>query len=151
MILFVFEGEKPEMPIFKTLECLFFPNKGKGIECCFGQNIYRLYSLMKPTDKEFEKDIVAALQQELESRNDSTLADFVYDDFSEICLFFDYDFQNTQLPPDELDRRVGELLAFFNNDSENIKMYISYPMAEAIRAARKKRVGQAGNCGGAEP
>lgn len=57
--------------------------------------------------------------------------------FSEIFLFFDYDFQNKNLPAKELDRQVKNMLGFFNDETENGKLYINYPMVEAIKCTNE--------------
>ncbi len=137
MILFVFEGKNPETPIFKTLEYLYFPNKLDSIICCFKQNIYELYRRMKSDDGGFEEDIISVIRDKLGNSNDNPLRGFDNDAFSEVYLFFDYDFQNSQLPLDELNKRVNELLEFFTNDSENTRLYISYPMVESIRCTNE--------------
>jgi len=50
-------------------------------------------------------------------------------DFAEIYLFFDYD-GHSSLADDE---KLRELLYFFNQETENGKLYISYPMVEALK------------------
>ena len=54
-------------------------------------------------------------------------------DISEIFLFFDYDFQNSQLSLEEINRRVEEMLTLFDDETDNGKLYINYPMIESIR------------------
>ena len=140
MILFVFEGER-ERRIFKTLEYLYFPNKLDSIKCCFGYSIYELYRLMRSDDDSgFVEDIVSVIRDKLANRSDNPLRGVEnVSDFSEIYLFFDYDFQNKNLPPDELNRQIEELFKFFNDDyhDENISLYINYPMVESIRCTGK--------------
>jgi hypothetical protein len=90
MILFVFEGAEREPRIFKTLERLFF-GKEERLVCSFGNNIYELYRQLRAFDG--EGDIVSILRE-----NNAQLPSGVKSsDFSEIYLFFDYDFQNTNL------------------------------------------------------
>ena len=48
-------------------------------------------------------------------------------DFSEIYLFFDYDFQNTNLTLEEMNRRLQEMLEMFDDETDNGKLYINYP------------------------
>ncbi len=53
-------------------------------------------------------------------------------DFSEIYLFFDYDFQNTNLSLGEMNDHLRELLEMFNNETDNGKLFVSYPMVESL-------------------
>ncbi len=62
-------------------------------------------------------------------KNKETLQDFVRTDFAEIYLFFDYDPHASNAD----DSKIYELLTFFNEETENGKLYLSFPMLEAIR------------------
>lgn len=53
-------------------------------------------------------------------------------DFSEIYLFFDYDFQNTNLSLAEMNERLQEMLVLFDDETDNGKLYVSYPMVESL-------------------
>ena len=55
-----------------------------------------------------------------------------------IGAFFDYDFQNSQLSLYEINRRVEEMLKLFDDETDNGKLYINYPMIESIRYTRDK-------------
>ena len=125
MILFVFEGAEREPRIFKTLESLFF-GKEERLVCSFGNNIYELYRQLRAFDG--EGDIVSILRE-----NNAQLPSGVKSsDFSEIYLFFDYDFQNTNLNLEEMNERLREMLELFDNETDNGKLYISYPMVESL-------------------
>jgi hypothetical protein len=125
MILFVFEGAEREPRIFKTLERLFF-GKEERLVCSFGNNIYELYRQLRAFDG--EGDIVSILRE-----NNAQLPSGVKSsDFSEIYLFFDYDFQNTNLNLEEMNERLREMLELFDNETDNVKLYISYPMVESL-------------------
>ena len=71
-------------------------------------------------------------------RGDRTLDGMRNSDISEIFLFFDYDFQNSQLSLDEINRRVEKMLTLFDDETDNGKLYINYPMIESIRYTRDK-------------
>lgn len=62
---------------------------------------------------------------------------FVYDsseDFSSIYLFFDHDaHSHSEMKYDEYSKMIEELLIHFNNETENGKLFISYPMVEALK------------------
>lgn len=125
MILFVFEGAEREPRVFKTLERLFF-GKGERFVCSFGNNIYELYRQLKAFDG--DGDIVSILRE-----NNAQLPPGVKSsDFSEIYLFFDYDFQNTNLTLAEMNERLQEMLEMFDDETNNGKLYISYPMVESL-------------------
>ena len=109
MILFVFEGDEREPRLYRTLERLYFPKKNDNIICSFGNNIYDLYNELQEYDG--DGDIVALMRERLADRGDATLDGIRNSDISEIFLFFDYDFQNSQLSLEEINRRVEEMLA----------------------------------------
>ncbi len=125
MILFVLEGAEREPRVFRTLERLFF-GQGERIVCSFGNNIYELYRQLQELDG--DGDIVSILRE-----NHADLPEGVKtSDFSEIYLFFDYDFQNENLTLEEMNQRLREMLAVFNDETDNGKLYVSYPMVESL-------------------
>ena len=135
MILFVFEGKRREPDIFRTLEYLFFP-KGQTIVCSFGNNIYELYRQLKALGG--GGDIVSILREKYENSPDSPFSpDTKSSDFSEIFLFFDYDFQNRNLTMEQMNRQISEMLDLFNDETDNGQLYINYPMIEAIRYTKE--------------
>lgn len=136
MILFIFEGKKTEPNIFKTIEKLYFQNPNEQKICCFGYNIYELYRLMN--DSDFTENIISVIRQKTASRNDNSIPDDAdISDFSEVFLFFDYDFQNSNLPLYELNVEIKEMLEFFSDETENGKLYINYPMVESIKCTNE--------------
>lgn len=130
MILFVFEGDEREPRLYRTLERLYFPKANDNIICSFGNNIYDLYNELQ--EYEGDGDIVSLMRERLADRGDSTLDGVRSSDISEIFLFFDYDFQNSQLALDEINSRVEEMLMLFDDETDNGKLYINYPMIESI-------------------
>lgn len=135
MILFVFEGDEREPRLYRTLERLYFPKQNENIICSFGNNIYDLYNELQEYDG--DGDIVALMRERLADRGDATLDGIRNSDISEIFLFFDYDFQNSQLSLDEINRRVEEMLILFDDETDNGKLYINYPMIESIRYTKE--------------
>lgn len=135
MILFVFEGDEREPHIYKTIEKLYFQRVNDNIICSFGNNIYELYNKM--IELNGDGDIVSVLKERLTKVGDNTLDGIKSSDFSEIYLFFDYDFQNSQLPLDEINHRVDEMLSLFNEETDSGKLYINYPMIESIRYVKE--------------
>ena len=131
MILFVFEGHKREPELFRAIETLFFKDS-QHIVCSFGNNIYELYQQLKDLDG--SGDMVSLLRERYDGRPDSPFSEeSKSSDFSEICLIFDYDFHNRNISLNEMNSRISEMLDMFGNETENGKLYINYPMVEAIR------------------
>lgn len=131
MILFVFEGAKREPDLFRAIETLFFQDK-QSIVCSFGNNIYELYNELQ--SYEGDGDIVSILKERYQGQADSPFKDDLRSsDFSEIYLIFDYDFQNKNLPLEDMNSQIEEMLALFNDETDNGRLYINYPMVEAIR------------------
>lgn len=134
MILFVFEGEERERQIFKTIEYLFFQGRD-SIVCSFGNNIYELYRQLKEMDG---GDIVSVLRENNSASSDSPFSgNERTSDFSEIFLFFDYDFQNKNLTLEEMNSQLAEMLEMFGDETDNGKLYINYPMVEALQHTKR--------------
>lgn len=136
MILFIFEGKKCEPRLFETLKHLFFQKETEPFVCTYNSNIYSLYSKLKEYDI-FENVVasgntVAILNEILQRNGDDTLSGILDVDVSEIFLFFDYDFQESRLTLEENNRHIGEMLAYFNDETANGKLYINYPMVESV-------------------
>lgn len=131
MILFVFEGAKREPDLFGAIETLFFQDK-QSIVCSFGNNIYELYNELQ--SYEGDGDIVSILKERYQGQANSPFKDDLRSsDFSEIYLIFDYDFQNKNLPLEVMNSQIEEMLALFNDETDNGRLYINYPMVESIR------------------
>ena len=137
MILFIFEGKKREPQLFKTLEYLFFSNRNEeAIVYSFGNNVYELYTQMLGLDG--AGSIVSILREKSKNEKNNPLSNFSNtSDFSEIYLFFDYDFQNSNFSLPEMNERLEKMLDFFDNETDNGKLYINYPMIESIRCTEK--------------
>jgi hypothetical protein len=125
MILFVFEGAEREPRIFRTLERLFF-GQGERIVCSFENNIYEVYRQLKELGG--DGDVVSILRE----NNAQLPLGVKSSDFSEIYLFFDYDFQNTNLTLVEMNEQLQEMLEMFDDETDNGKLYVSYPMVESL-------------------
>lgn len=138
MILFVFEGERREPIIFKTINSLYFQRKEQSIVCSFGNNIYKLYIAMKALDG--DGDIVALMSEILKNKPSNPLTGYNrVSDFSEVYLFFDYDLHDeaTRMTIDEKNSVLRDMLAFFDNETGNGKLYVNYPMVESIRYTKE--------------
>ncbi|WP_050008087.1 hypothetical protein [Butyrivibrio sp. WCE2006] len=131
-ILFVVEGAVREMGIVDNIRNVFFKKSQiKIIPIPASKNIYMLWKILK--NDEFETDIIEVLKEDA-SVDTSEIEDMERDDFSEVYLFFDYDGHQNNLNDNEAESDViEEMLRTFDNETEAGKLYISYPMVEALR------------------
>lgn len=131
-IAIIYEGEKTERLIFNSLISNFWGihNEVVVIDFPAGQNIYMLWKKLK-TDN-YDTDIIEVLREYNKTAKEK-LEGYKRDDFSEVYLFFDYDGQAYQ----NGDSIIQEMLAVFQDETELGKLYISYPMAEALRDISK--------------
>ena len=129
--LFIFEGVKTEDKLVEKLECNFLGNR-HAIKCVFDAEIYQLYRTIKD-ENVFSIDIVSLLKERT-VENAKILKDYNRDSFAYIYLFFDYDAHST-LADDE---KIKVMLSFFNDETSEGMLYISYPMVEAIRHYKDK-------------
>lgn len=125
MILFIFEGERREVMLFKSIELLFFPRPNENIVCSFGNNIYELYRQMQNLGE--GADIVGLLKE-----NGSFDIDSDMSDFSDVFLFFDLDIHNQNQSIETSKQQLKEMLDYFDNETENGRLYVNYPMIESI-------------------
>lgn len=139
-IAFIVEGAKTEPQIFTNVNQIFFKEYEIVpliLPSC--TNIYTLWRNLKDDDDldiiEVVKEMICS-QKTIKGKKQKFKDIMLYDkrDFSEIYLFFDYDGQNNNLPKGQDNYLVlKELLDYFDNETENGKLYFSYPMIEAIK------------------
>lgn len=145
MILFVFEGQKREPALFRSLERVILPESNERIICSYGNNIHALYQTMTQNGKADEDeylDLVSILRERAFSDPDNPLNQISSSsDISEIYLFFDYDIHHQSRDRnstiEDNTAHIEKMLAFFDNETENGKLFISYPMIEAILYTKK--------------
>jgi len=129
-ILLVFEGEKIEGQIFNSIERIFFPasNGRQIIRSSFKAEIYQLWNKIKD---DADLDIVEVLKQE----PDSDIKNLARKDVSEVHLFFDHDghSHSDTMSIQDYNEMINKLLNTFNNEFEQGKLWLSYPMTEAIK------------------
>lgn len=123
-VLFVFEGEKTEEQIVSSLQ-VFFLQENTTIKCVYGAEIYQIYQAIK-ADEDLD---TFNLLRERSVQNKEVLDGFTREDFAEIYLFFDYDGHSSLAD----DNKLEELLAFFDEETDKGKLYVSYPMVEALK------------------
>jgi hypothetical protein len=122
-ILFIFEGNSTEKQIADNLT-KYYVNENTNIQCAFCADIYQLYSKICADD---DLDTFTILKNR--NQNKAILSKYKRSDFAEIYMFFDYDGH----APNSDDDAIKDLLAFFNEETDTGKLYISYPMVEAIK------------------
>lgn len=129
--VFVLEGESKEDTIINMMSNCFFSSENHIIiNLPVSQNIYMLYLTLKKYD--FEIDFIELLRSEIASA-EKALQGIKRQQIDQIYMFFDYDPQQKNLPNilDPYDV-LREMLGFFSDETDQGKLYLSYPMAEAI-------------------
>ena len=127
-ILCVVEGEATEPKILKKLNAEFIARNSDFIS--IGTNIYHMYHKYTKEREEVGDEIDMFIFLKKFDKND-VLKDKSKRDFRAIYLFMDLD-RHEPLSSRYLDC-VPEMLNLFNNETENGKLYISYPMVEAFK------------------
>ena len=131
IILLVFEGEKTEVNIFNSLKNEFSTSESSTVlHATYNTSIYQLWKQLK--DDPY-LDIVEILRDRSEE-NKSTLEGIGRDDVSQVYLFFDYDGHTKNASDDAIEN----MLTHFNEETEYGKLYISYPMVEALKDLNDK-------------
>lgn len=124
-ILLVFEGEKTEKIIWDSLNRFYLTDIPNTIICSiYAGEIYSLYHKMK---NDPDLDIFSLLKENLKNR--ISLASISKDMVSEVFLFFDYDGHASAAD----DEKLKLMLSHFDEETGNGRLYISYPMVEAIK------------------
>lgn len=131
-IAFVVEGDVREQDVVSSLKNTFFKNPSNLEIISFpaGQNIYMLWKCLM--EDEFATDIIE-LVRDYNSNAKAILEGLDRDSFSEVYLFFDYDGHHNNLEADVDEDVLERMLATFDNETENGKLYVNYPMVESLR------------------
>lgn len=141
---FIVEGEAREPLIIDNISKIFLTHGNfKIITLPAGLNIYMLWKKLKEDD--FDTDIMEVLRENREELAEQ-LAGLSRDDFSEVYLFFDYDGHQNNLGAGDEEDVLDQMLFCFDNETENGKLYISYPMVEALRDFEPGVCGNKDNC-----
>jgi len=126
IVLLVFEGARTEPQILKNLNEHYFKDGANTvIHATFDTHIYTLWDKVKEDEDQDLLEIIRGIND----KKRAELAEISRDDVSQIFLFFDYDGH----VPEASDEVIGKMLAHFNEETENGKLYISYPMVEALK------------------
>lgn len=127
-ILFICEGEETERKFCNLIiDRYFIDNKKPKEYVAFGANIYSLYDEMS---KDRDLDIIELIREKAKLKKDmATYEKLTMDGFDEVYLIFDYDFHAPQYSFE----KILEMAEFFDNETENGKLYINYPMMESFK------------------
>lgn len=126
IILFVFEGAKTEVQVYESLKLHFSKiNPKTHIHATFGTHIYELFKVLEEDD---DQDIVELIRDRSD-KNQQLLSSISRDSVAGVYLFFDYDGH----VPVATDESLMEMIDYFDNETESGKLYISYPMVEALK------------------
>lgn len=141
---FIVEGEFREPQVIDNISKRFF-NHGncKLIPLPAGENIYMLWKKLEADD--FETDIIEVLRESSKELQ-KLLEGLSREDFSEVFLFFDYDAHQTNLGNADGQDALKQMLESFDNETENGKLYVSYPMVEALRDYEPNVCGNKESC-----
>lgn len=136
--LFVVEGEKRDYRFVKEMERCFMQGRYEVtiINLPAAQNIYMLYEQLCADD--FDTDVVELLRESVPQAR-IRLEGVSRRSIEQIYLFFDFDPHQDNLVGsggDSLDV-VERMLEVFNNETEHGRLYISYPMVEALYDHRR--------------
>lgn len=161
-IALIVEGPKTEPPIFDSLKKLFFSGAGETenvsleiIQFPFCGHIYNFYELLRQEGlieegtSSLPVDTIPLLQERVRNfcqngkrvellpgfTNEAVdrLLSYKRNDFAQLFLFFDIELQDFHGDKDEI---IRQLTTIFSNETENGKLYINYPMVEALRDIR---------------
>ena len=125
-ILMVFEGEKTEKIIFDSLREHFLTNSTNRI--IYGFHCGEIYSLYSKLTEPENESLFFILKEKLKVKN-PVLQDIIEEYVEAIYLFFDYDGHANA----DCNVRLQDMLEFFNDEFENGKLFVSYPMVESIK------------------
>lgn len=137
-IAFVYEGEKTEKALIQKMIQVYFSDISNPtiITLSASGNLYMLWNKLR--EYSFQAEVIDVMKEISQSAKE-TLEGLTARDFSEVYLFFDYDAHNDNLPKEYRDYDVvKEMLAFYDNETEFGKLYISYPMIESLRELSKE-------------
>lgn len=130
MILFVFEGQVSEPIVFDSLAKLYLTSEEVCTVCC-KYDLPTLYSKLKKHDYDIFR-VLPFKDNGIDIPEDTRLDTL----FSQIFLFFDYDFQN-RMGVKKLNDIIYEMLEYFSDETDNGKLYINYPMVESLKYTKE--------------
>lgn len=129
VIAFITEGDWSEPQLIKSINENF--HFGTAEIMSFKTNIHTLFKVLQEDD--FDTDIIGVLSERHQDIRERVAA-IGRDNISQIFLFFDYDGHDPLCD----NRNMIAMLEKFDNETENGKLYISYPMFEAVKDFAKE-------------
>lgn len=134
-VLIICEGVDKEPKIFARVKALgFLPQDVEVVS--YGTNIYKLYRCLERESQGYEDgwnslDLQLMLVERAQTEDGKRI---LQDQYTDILLIFDFDPQDSYFRnhPEEAFRRFNKLLEFFSESTEHGKLYLSYPMVEAL-------------------
>lgn len=123
-VLLIVEGEKQEIKLFHALFECYGLDIGYEI-VSYNTNIYELYERMFSGGFQDDLSLLGVLKERA-SEEDKWLFD---QDYSDVLLVFDYELQDNRFSPE----RLEEMQRYFNESTDNGKLYVNYPMVEACK------------------
>ena len=130
MILFVFEGGKAEPMLFESIGKLLLSGEDFRIVKC-RHDLPTLYRHLKDNDYDLFRSL--PFEENGIEIPDGKRLDTL---FSQIFLFFDYDFQN-KMGLEKVNDILDNMLEFFDDETDNGKLYINYPMVESLKYTKE--------------
>ncbi|ENP8448030.1 hypothetical protein ACEI28_004221 [Vibrio alginolyticus] len=129
-ILCVFEGAKREVGYFHSMTSHFF-SESDIVHCCYGNDLYELARLLTRDGNDPDDfDIFEVIKEHnTVKENEKLFTKYTRDDFNQVYLFFDFEYHDDKYNEDD----IKNLIEIFNEETEVGKLFISYPMVEAIR------------------
>ena len=132
--LIVFEGKITEPDIFKYIEKNFQEIFDEKSTFCISwcSDIVSLYKKIKD-----DKNLTLLRLLQEKNKSNKELKNLKKDDIRETYLFFDFEGKNNEIPEKKYYKMLKEMLEIFDNETEQGKLYISYPMVEALKHSKK--------------
>lgn len=129
--LYIVEGESRDLRFATEMERRFMGQHDEIRVVCLPaeQNIYMLYEQLASDD--FETDVVEVLRESVPDAA-KRLEGVSRDSVAQIYLFFDYDPHQNNVADTMADASLERMISAFDNESESGKLYVSYPMVEAL-------------------
>ena len=135
-ILLIVEGAKTEPKLFDKLSSVKWNEKAEISIIDIKTNIYALYNKMIKYDKDFfigSTSTVDVLKEILISEGRSNDLEKLNGSFSDIYLFFDFEYQDRIISDDKKQEFLADMQNYFSNETENGLLLINYPMIESYR------------------
>ena len=125
-VLCIFEGQKREHDYFSSLQRALL-NDVDVIKCSYGNDIFELYDEIKDDD---DLNIVDVIRDSKSCPENKVLLEgFSSDDINQVYLFFDMECHDDKY----LAKKLFSMLNRFSQEDDTGKLFISYPMLEALR------------------